>query len=230
MYGHTLWSNVRNFFKETLGLPFLTEKHGTKGNPNAKIDTAVSNMKSIFEFQWRNELSHTTSRNKTGGNKLRTYYTFKKKFEYEKYVDLQGNFALRRNISKIRTSSHKLEIEAGRYSNSSNKIKPNKKRDCKNCDLGEIEDEAHAIMCCPKYEAERKNILDTLTEAFPCLEHWNSQEIFIFMMQCHDWEGTMHYRRFSQPYKKKEGVYKLKEHEERSKVNTLQLLPQSILR
>ena len=51
---------------------------------NAKIDTAIKNMQSIFEFQWRN---------KTGGNKLRTYYTFKKKFEYEKYLDLQGNFA-----------------------------------------------------------------------------------------------------------------------------------------
>ena len=60
------WSNVRNFFKETLGLPFLTENHGTKGNPKAKIDTAVKNMKSIFEFQWRNELSRTSSRNKTG--------------------------------------------------------------------------------------------------------------------------------------------------------------------
>ena len=39
----------------------------------------------------------------------------------------------------------------------------------------------------------------------------------------------MHYRRFSQPYKKKEGVCKFKEHEERSKVITLLSLPQSIL-
>ena len=185
------WSNLRNFFKETLGLPFLTENHGTKGNPKAKIDTAVKSMKSIFEFQWRNELSRTTSRNKTEGNKLRTYYTFKKNFNYEKYLDLQGNFALRRNISKIRTSSHRLEIEAGRYSKNGNKIKTEaKKRLCKNCDLGEIEDEAHAITCCPKYETERKNILDTLTETFPCLEQWNSQEIFIFIMQCQDWEVT----------------------------------------
>ena len=60
------WSNVRNFLKKMLGLPFLTENHGTKGRPNAKIDTAIKNMKSIFEFQWRNELNRTTSRNKTG--------------------------------------------------------------------------------------------------------------------------------------------------------------------
>ena len=98
----------------------------------------------------------------------------KKKIEYEKYVDLQGNFALRRNITKIRTSSHKLEIEAGRYLKNSNKTKTeSKKRLCKNCDLGEIEDEAHAITCCPKYEADRRNILVTLTEVFPFLEHWS---------------------------------------------------------
>ena len=48
----------------------------------------------------------------------------------------------------------------------------------------------YMIMCCPKYEADRRNILITLTEAFPVLEHWNPQEIFIFMMQCHDWEVT----------------------------------------
>ena len=63
------WSNKRNFFKEMLGLSFLTENHGRKDRPNSKIDTAVKNMKSIFEFQWRNELnlSRTTSQNKTGG-------------------------------------------------------------------------------------------------------------------------------------------------------------------
>ena len=75
----------------------------------------------------------------------------------EIFIDSQGNFALRRNITKIRTSSHKLEIEDGRYSNNSNKIKTEpKKRLCSNCDLGKIEVEAHAIMCCPKYEADRK--------------------------------------------------------------------------
>ena len=113
-------------------------------------------------------------------------------FEYEKYLDFQGNFALRRNITKMRTSSHQLEIEAGRYnSKKSNKIRTEpKKRLCRNCNLGEVEDEEHAVMSCPKYEAVRKKILVTLTEAFPFLEYLSIHEKFIFIMHCHDWEVT----------------------------------------
>ena len=33
----------------------------------------------------------------------------------KKYLDLQGDFTLRRNITKLRISSHQLEIERGRY-------------------------------------------------------------------------------------------------------------------
>ena len=62
----------------------------------------MTSMKHIFEFQWRNELSRTTNRNKTtGGNKLRTFYTFKKNFVYEKYLDLQGDFTLRRKGTNL---------------------------------------------------------------------------------------------------------------------------------
>ena len=102
---------------------------GVVGNPKAKLRTAMTSMKHIFEFQWRNELSRTTSRNKTtGGNKLRTFYTFKKNFVYEKYLDLQGDFTLRRNITKLRISSHQLEIERGRYCS--------KKKEARTCRKG----------------------------------------------------------------------------------------------
>ena len=72
-------------------------------------------MENRYEFQWRNELSRIKSKNKLGGNKLRTYYTFKIFFEYEAYLDFQGIFSLSSNITKLRISAHKLEIETGRY-------------------------------------------------------------------------------------------------------------------
>ncbi len=148
-------------------------------------------MKYIYEFQWQNELSRTASRNKTGGNKLRTYYTVKKYFEYEKYLDLQGDFTLRRNITKVRISSHKLEIEAGRYSKKwKNETHEKDKRLCRNCDLGEVEDEEHAVMVCPKYNPARKIMIDTLIEAFPCFQDLTKNEKFIFIMQCRDSEVT----------------------------------------
>ena len=82
-------------------------------------------MKYIFEFQWRNELRRTTSRDKGGGNKLRTYVNFKKTVEYEQYLNIQSTFALRKNITKLRTSSHKLEVEVGRYISKNKKQKLN---------------------------------------------------------------------------------------------------------
>ncbi len=186
------WSNIKSFFKETLGLPHLVENHGCNGKTKTKIDLAINNMKYIYEFQWRNELNRTMSRNNTGGNKLRTYQTFKGNFEYEKYLDLQVNFAFRKNITKLRISSHKLEIETGRYyskKNNREKVEMNR-RLCKNCNMGEIEDEEHAIMTCPKYELYRKIMLNTLTEASPYFENLNEHEKFIFIMQCQDWEVT----------------------------------------
>ena len=104
------WSNIKGFFRDALGLTHFLEIMGAV--VTLKPNFELLWMK-LFEFQWRNELSRTTSRNKTGGNKLRTHYRFHKNFDYEKYLDFQGDFTLRRNITKIITSSHQLEIETG---------------------------------------------------------------------------------------------------------------------
>ena len=149
-------------------------------------------MEHIFEFQWRNELSRTLGRNKQGGNKLRTYYKFKKNFEYEPYLNLQTDFLKRRNITRFRISAHKLEIETGRYNNSKkNKTRVNKeKRLCKNCELKAIEDEEHVLMVCPKYKKCRTDLFGILAEAFPGFEQANAQHKFNFIMQVRDWEVT----------------------------------------
>ena len=36
-------------------------------------------------------------------------------FTYEQYLDYNRDFHVRRNITKLRISAHKLEIEADRY-------------------------------------------------------------------------------------------------------------------
>ena len=182
---------MKGFFGEALGLTHLLENHGCSGNPKAKLRTDMTSMKHIFEFQWRNELNRTTSRNKTtGGNKLRTVYTFKKNFVYEKYLDLQADFTLRRIITKLRISSHQLEIERGRYCSKKRKQErvEKEKRLCKNCSSGEVEDEEHVVMMCPKYDHARRTMLNSLTEAFPPLENLTKHETFLFIMRCHDWE------------------------------------------
>ena len=118
-----------HYVKERLCFASLFENHGCKGRPTNKVNCIVKSMENIYESQWRDELSRTISKNKTGGNKLRTYYTFKENSKYEAYLDLQGTFSLRSNITKIRINAHKLEIEAGRYSTSA-KNNNSEARDC----------------------------------------------------------------------------------------------------
>ena len=63
-----------------------------------------------FLSEWRNNIKDE--------NKhpiLRTYNIYKTRYEMEPYLYLVKNPKYRIAISKIRTSSHKLEIERGRY-------------------------------------------------------------------------------------------------------------------
>ena len=56
-------------------------------------------------------------------------------------------------LSKLRVSSHRLEIEAGRW-NKPNKT-PRENRKCKNCNI--LEDEYHFLFECTRYNHLRPN-------------------------------------------------------------------------
>ena len=70
---------------------------------------------------------------------------------FETYLNI-NNFEHRRAITKIRTSSHMLKIETGRWNNISQAL-----RICENCTLEEIEDEIHFLFKCPMHITERNN-------------------------------------------------------------------------
>ena len=59
----------------------------------------------------------------------------------------------------MRLSSHRLEIETGRYSNIDRRD-----RLCKLCNQNAVESEYHFILCCCKYTSIRKKYL--------CNMHW----------------------------------------------------------
>ena len=80
----------------------------------------------------------------------------KKDHKFEKYLYIH-NFEHRRAISKLRTSSHKLEIETGRW----RKIQ-RENRICQNCALNKVEDESHLLFDCQMHVAERKELFETL--------------------------------------------------------------------
>ena len=67
----------------------------------------------------------------------------------------------RRSLCKFRISSHKLEIEQGRYTNISAD-----KRTCMLCNNG-VEDEIHFLLKCSVLEKIRKNILSMIYKLYP---------------------------------------------------------------
>ena len=68
-----------------------------------------------------------------------------------------NNFEHRRAITKIRTSSHKLEIETGRWNNVSQNL-----RICENCTLNEVEDENHFLFECPMHVTARIGLVNKI--------------------------------------------------------------------
>lgn len=85
--------------------------------------------------------------------KLALYCRFKKTFELEKYIVSVYNYELRRHISCFRLSSHKLEIETGRYNSVTRE-----NRICKGCTSNMIESEFHFLLYCTMYKIYEKNI------------------------------------------------------------------------
>ena len=108
-------NNIFELVHNKLGLKYLWQNQGCKGKGIQAKYSAVSNMKHIFHFQWLNYINNGDGRRNNEGNKLRTYCTVKKNFTYENYLDFNNDFRLRRELTKLRISAHRLEIEIGRY-------------------------------------------------------------------------------------------------------------------
>ena len=82
-------------------------------------------------------------------------YLIKENCSYETYLDILPS-GLRTLIFKLRTSSHSLRIQTGRFG--PNRILRNE-RICLICNSGDIEDEFHFILKCPFYHSLRKRYI-----------------------------------------------------------------------
>ena len=83
----------------------------------------------------------------------------KQDFGLEKYLEAISDSRYRIATSKLRASSHTLEIERGRYTKRKTDIS---KRLCPVCYT--IEDEVHFLINCKLYEPERQRLLLMINE------------------------------------------------------------------
>ena len=123
-----------------------------------------SGMKNWFERTWNTE--------RFSNRKLKFYNSIKHVFEEELYLRLGLDNGISKRIAQLRSSSHNLNVETGRYGE--NRLKQ-VTRVCKHCctedeallelllelPLSEpiIEDENHVLLTCPLYEDLRQQLL-----------------------------------------------------------------------
>ena len=126
-----------------------------------------------FIQSWQSDLRNTTG-------KLRAYKLVKDSFQTENYLDLPAY--LRVPMARLRSSSHSLRIETGRYCLPS--PCPADERFCWFCEDGSVEDELHFLFHCPLYNRTqmRKDFMDYC-------RHLNSA-IILHLYTTTDWDCT----------------------------------------
>jgi hypothetical protein len=134
------WANKIKTAITDLGFPYILDNFQTEHNYYPIIKRRIRDQ---FIQTWNASINNTS--------KLEYYCQFKKSFGYEQYLDVVKNDTLRKHLTCFRMSSHRLEIEVGRF----NGI-PRQDRLCKLCDQTVPESEYHFMMTCPLYSDLRK--------------------------------------------------------------------------
>ena len=112
--------------------------------------------------------------------KLRTYIKFKFKHSLEEYLFYIPDTRWMKALSRLRMSSHMLEIERGRH------VKPQKlpleQRICQRCTSNSVVDEIHFLITCSYFATQRTSLLAAsklLNSEFDSLSNDNK---FIYIM------------------------------------------------
>ena len=99
-------------------------------------------------------------------NKLRFYKTLKGSFTVEPYTELVSNRNQRVWLSRLRTSSHQLRIETGRWKKPPI---PAPERTCLYCNEEATDNEGHFLLKCPKFANQTHCFLGRLGSIIPDL-------------------------------------------------------------
>ena len=131
---------------EKIGLGNIWHSQLHENPKNTKSQSTITRQISqrLRDISSQNILSNLAS-----NGKLKFLQSLKTEHKIEPYLKIH-NFEHRRAITKIRTSSHRLKIETGRW----DKV-DREDRICENCLLNKIEDESHLLFECHMHIQER---------------------------------------------------------------------------
>jgi hypothetical protein len=170
------WLSSIDFILTELGLKHLLD-NPLGNSANHVKNTVKTKLRERFNQQWRQSIFTDERRVHGQKNKLRSYRLFKSHFKREPYIDQVSNITDRNNLIKLRTSSHKLAIETGRYNNI-----PVDQRLCTMCEGNEVEDEIHFITQCHKYHQQREVLFEIIERSNKNFASLNNSNKFIWLL------------------------------------------------
>ena len=130
-------------------------------------------LKDNFIEKWNASLNNGTS------SILRTYATFKQTFELDFYLENVNQFRYRNAITKLRVSSHALEIERGRHCGLSIE-----ERICGYCHC--IEDEKHFLFHCSIVKEARLLLNTRICSKYSHYTYLNDEQKMFFLFTSRD--------------------------------------------
>ena len=139
------WASLLRHLLSSLGFHEVWVNQGV-GNYNAFIALLKQRLTDTFIQNWRSRLDESTRA---------TFYKTFAVFQLQPYLDMVNVNKFSKAFSRLRVSSHRLEVESGRW------VKPVRipfdERKCVNCSV--LEDEYHFILECPLYSDLRKKYI-----------------------------------------------------------------------
>ncbi len=131
-------------------------------------------IKAVFDVSWEAE-AFLKDR-----SKLDFYFSLKKTFGFEKYLD-NLDLSARVHVTKLRLSGHCLPVEILRY----NKKYPNREdRTCNICELNVLGDEKHYLNSCKNKRMTdvRSSFLESIKQTCPQLALFRNEDIVTYCL------------------------------------------------
>ena len=140
------WAKSVKNLLENLGFNNVWLFQGV-GNINMFLTLFNQRLNDQFIQEWNENLNNST--------RADTYRLFAT-FSFKQYLDQINIKKFRTAVTRLRVSSHRLEVETGRW-HKPNKI-PKHERKCQLCNS--LEDEFHFIIECPLYHDFRELLIN----------------------------------------------------------------------
>lgn len=141
----TNWASLVRHLLMSLGFYEVWLNQGV-GNVHIFLSLLKQRLTDTFIQNWRERLNTSTRA---------SFYKSFANFQFQSYLDKLNVFRYIQSFSKLRMSSHRLEVEAGRWARP-NRI-PIDERKCTACRV--LEDEYHFVIECSRYLELRKKYI-----------------------------------------------------------------------